>query len=220
MRRPATVLLGGGAVGPPLFVVVFLVQGATRPGYSALRHPVSSLALGDLGWVQSVSFVVAGALLLAFAAGLRPALRRYGGGIAAPLFVGVVAVGLVGAGVFTTDPVSGYPPGTPDPLTYTAEGALHDAFSVLVFTALPAAAGVVGYRLARAGHRGWAAFGVGAAVTVLTGFVLSGLGFAQQPALTPVAGLIQRVTLVVGLGWLCTLALWLLVTARRPIADR
>jgi hypothetical protein len=29
--------------------VVFLVEGATRVGYDPLRHPVSSLTLGDHG---------------------------------------------------------------------------------------------------------------------------------------------------------------------------
>ena len=223
MRRPATgsgqgdtakVLLCCGAAGPPLFAVAFLAQGAIRPNYSPLRHPVSSLALGDFGWVQSVNFIVTGALLLAFAVGLRPALRRYGGEIAAPLLVGAVALGLVGAGVFTTDPVSGYPPGTPNTLAYTTRGALHDVFSVAVFTALPAACGLVGYRFARAGHRWWAAYSVGTAVILLTGFLLASVGFAQHTTLMPIGGLNQR-TLVVGLAWLTTLALWLLRASQR-----
>ena len=45
-------LLSCGAIAGPLFVLVFLVEGATRAGYDPLRHPVSSLALGDHGWTQ------------------------------------------------------------------------------------------------------------------------------------------------------------------------
>lgn len=227
--RPGSIraaLLGCGAAGPPLFVAAFLVQGALRPNYSALRHPVSSLALSDFGWVQVANFIVTGTLLLAFAIGLRPALARYGGGIWAPLLIGLVAAGLIGAGIFTADPVNGYPPGTPDTLVYTAEGALHDAFSVPVFVALPAACCVVGYRLARAGHRWWAPYSVGTAVVFLTGFVLASLGFSQQPTLTPVSGLLQRLTLLVGLTWLTALAIWLLAENRQdavaatPARDR
>jgi hypothetical membrane protein len=217
-RRPGsvrTVLLGCGAAGPPLFVAAFLVQGALRPDYSALRHPVSSLALGDLGWGQAANFIVTGTLLLAFAIGLRPALGRYGGGIWAPLLIGLVAVGLVGAGIFTADPVNGYPPGTPDTPVYTAEGALHDAFSIPVFVALPAACCVVGYRLARAGHRWWAAYSAGTAAVFLPGFVLASLGFSQHPTLTPIGGLLQRLTLLVGLTWLTALALRLLSANHR-----
>ena len=40
-------LLACGVIGGPLFVVVFLVEGATRVGYDPQRDPVSSLALGD-----------------------------------------------------------------------------------------------------------------------------------------------------------------------------
>ena len=105
-------LLACGAVGPPLFIVAFLVEGATRAGYSPLRHPVSSLSIGDYGWTQRLNFVVTGLLIIAFALGLRPALRRYGAGIWAPLLVGLVGLGLIGAGVFVADPLSGYPPGT------------------------------------------------------------------------------------------------------------
>src|SRR4051794_21435385 len=68
-------LLTCGAVAGPLFVVVFLAEGATRAGYDPLRHPVSSLALGDGGWMQTVNFLVAGSLSLAFAVGLRRALK-------------------------------------------------------------------------------------------------------------------------------------------------
>jgi hypothetical protein len=41
-------LLACGVIGGPLFVATFLVEGATRADYELLRHPVSSLALGDL----------------------------------------------------------------------------------------------------------------------------------------------------------------------------
>ena len=68
-------LLACGAIAGPLFVLVFLLEGATRANYDPLRHPVSSLALGDYGWVQSANFVAAGLLTLAFSVGLRRALR-------------------------------------------------------------------------------------------------------------------------------------------------
>src|SRR5215218_3475983 len=68
-------LLVCGAIAGPLFVVGFLFIGATRANYDLLRHPVSSLALGDYGWVQSANFVVTGLLTLALSVGLQRALR-------------------------------------------------------------------------------------------------------------------------------------------------
>ncbi|GAA2757594.1 DUF998 domain-containing protein [Actinopolymorpha rutila] len=213
--RPASgrerALLTCGVAGPIVFVVAFLVEGATRPGYSALRHPVSSLALGEYGWTQRANFFLTGLLLLAFAVGSRPALRRaFGADLWAPTLLGAVAVGLLGAGVFATDPVGDYPPGTPVPAPQTTAGNLHDTFSTLVFLGLPLACCVVGYRLARAGHRGRAAYSVATAVVFWALFVLASAGFSQQTSLTPVGGLFQRLTLVVGLAWIGWLALHLL----------
>src|SRR5213082_3059636 len=40
-------LLACGVIGPLLFIIVFLIEGATRPGYSAWRHAVSQLSLRE-----------------------------------------------------------------------------------------------------------------------------------------------------------------------------
>ena len=69
-----TALLVCGAIAGPLFVIAFLIEGATRADYNPLRHPVSSLALGDNGWTQTANFIITGLLMLAFAVGLRRAL--------------------------------------------------------------------------------------------------------------------------------------------------
>jgi Protein of unknown function (DUF998) len=142
-RRAVTtrVLLACGAVAGPLFTAAWILEGATRAHYNPLRHPVSSLELGDLGWTQQANFVVAGGLTLAFAVGLWRALRPLGGSTWGPLLVGAHGIGLLGAGIFVTDPVSGYPPGTPDHLAAygSAHAALHDLFSVGTFVGLPIA---------------------------------------------------------------------------------
>ncbi len=205
-------LLACGAAGGPLFIVVFLIAGATRPGYDPIRHPVSSLALGGLGWVQSANFLITGLLMLAFAVGVRRALRPLGGSLWGPLLIGAYAVGLFGAGVFTGDPVSGYPPGTPDAIQYTVPGAVHDVFSIPVFIALPIACAVVGRWFARQGRRGWAAYSGATAVVFVAAFVLASLGFGQAEGLVEYGGLLQRVAIVAGWGWLALLAVDLLRT--------
>src|SRR5262249_41668825 len=106
-------LLACGAIAGPLFVIAFLVQGATRPDYNPLRHSISTLALGsEFGWIQILNFVIAGLLTMAFAVGLRRVLPSRNGSIWGPLLIGLYAGGLLGAGVFVTDPDAGYPPGT------------------------------------------------------------------------------------------------------------
>ncbi len=59
--------LWAGVIGPVAFVAVFLVEGLIRPGYDAMRLQVSYLSLGEGGWVQVLSFLVCGGLVVAFA---------------------------------------------------------------------------------------------------------------------------------------------------------
>src|SRR5262245_19979914 len=60
--RPAllAVSLIIGVVGPLLFIVVFLLEGATRSGYDPVRYPVSSLSIGTRGWIQAANFLMVG----------------------------------------------------------------------------------------------------------------------------------------------------------------
>ncbi|MBE1585514.1 DUF998 domain-containing protein [Nonomuraea angiospora] len=209
-------LLLCGVVAGPLFVVAFLVQGALRPHYDPLRHPVSSLALGPGGWVQAVTFVVAGLLTLAFAAGLRRALRRVWG----PVLVGVWGGGLVGAGLFTTDPVSGYPPGTPGllPEYGSTHAALHDYLSLAGFVALIAACLVFAVGFARKRELGWAAYSAASGAGFTVAMALATIAFSQAPALVAHGGLYQRVAITIGWAWLTLLALRTL--RRRPAGRR
>ncbi|MFI6287291.1 DUF998 domain-containing protein [Streptomyces sp. NPDC051018] len=205
-------LLIGGAVAGPLFVTAFAVQGALREHYDWRRHPVSSLALGDLGAVQTAGFLVTGTLGLGLAAGLHRVLSRRGAPGWGPRLVAAWAVGLLGAGAFVTDPVSGYPPGTPErPAAYSGtEAALHDAFSLLAFAALTAACSVFALRFAREGERARAAGSAVAGAVVATAFVLSAMGFDHRAGLAGTAGLFQRLSITVGWCWLSLLALDLL----------
>jgi hypothetical membrane protein len=204
-------LLACGMIGGPLFVGAFVVEGATRANYDPLRHPVSSLALGESGWMQVANFIVAGLLMLACAVGLRLALRPLRGSIWGPLLVGVWAIGLLCAGIFVTDPVSGYPPGTSDRLSgHSWHGALHDLFSLAAFVALSAACFVLSCRFAARGERGWAIYSVFSGFAFAVAFVLSSAGFGQAEGLVGLAGLFQRIAVIVGFGWLTLLAVHLL----------
>lgn len=191
-------LLATGLLAGPIFVGSFLIQGAVRPGYDPLRHPVSSLSLGPVGWVQMITFWVTGLLVLAFAVGLGQA----GLGRAVPILIALVGAGLLGAGFCACDPISGYPPGSPIPAPRTAHGIAHDLFSTPVFTALPAAMVVMARRFHRSGERGWAVASAVCAPAFFACFVVAAIGFNQDPALMPFAGLWQRLALIIGLGWL------------------
>ncbi len=205
-------LLVCGVIAGPLFVVTFVIAGATRADYDALRHPVSSLALGDLGWIQVANFLAAGALGLAGTVGLRRALRPPGGSPWGVLLVGTWSTGILGAGVFVTDPVSGYPSGTPDKLDRygSAHAALHDSFSFAAFLALAVACFVFARRFAGWGQRGWAIYSAVSGAAFLATMTLASLGLDQTEGLVDLAGLYQRAAITVGFCWLSLLALHLL----------
>jgi hypothetical protein len=200
-------LLRCGVVAGPAFVTVFLLEGAVRDGYRPLRHPVSSLALGPRGWIQSGNFAMAGTLFLAAAAGLARAGDPGAGRRATSALIGAAGAGLLGSAMFVTDPVSGYPPGTPDELTQpTRTGIAHNLGAIPVFVGLPAAALLSSRRAWRDGQRGFALYSAGTAATMLAGTVLAGAGFGQSPRLVRLGGLFQRASIISGFTWLAALS--------------
>jgi hypothetical protein len=206
-RRLTRALLVCGVVAGPLFMVALFIEGATRAHYDPIRHPGSSLELGPYGWVQQVNFVVAGLLTLAFAVGLKRALSPGRGARWGPLLVGWWAVGLVGAGLFVTDPVNGYPPGTPNAIAVsTWHGSLHDLLSVPGFVALCVAFLVLARRFAAERRTVWTVYSVATAVVFASSFGLAGAAMQQVPRLIAVGGLFQRVTAVAGWLWLTLVA--------------
>lgn len=221
-RDPTRRLLQCGVVAGPLFVTAFLVEGARRPHYDPIRHPVSSLSLGREGWVQDLSFATAGVLYAATAVGLSRAKTPVPTTKAGPALIGAAAVGLLGAGAFKTDPIGGYPPGTPDVYTrHTAHGALHDLLSAPTFLGLPAAALVYARAFQRDHQCGWAAYSAATGAGMLTTFGLASVAFSQAPVLVRYGGLIQRVCIALGFSWLTALARRALQSgAHSPAAGR
>lgn len=150
-------VIHAGVVAGPVFGLTWLVQGLVRDGYDFTRHPMSLLALGDGGWVQIANFCVTGGLLLTCAAGLRRALADGPGARWAPRLTAAIGVGLVAAGVFTTDPGAGFPEGAPEGAPVMSwHGTLHEMSHLVVVAAWIALCFVLRTRFARQGGRGWA----------------------------------------------------------------
>jgi hypothetical protein len=181
-EKPLTekLLVGAGVLAAPVFTVAAVGQALTREGYDITRHPVSMLALGDLGWVQTTSFVVTGTLSVAAAAGVRWLLRGGRGRTWGPILFALIGVGLLIAAAFRMDASDGFPLGTAGgPLT-TMSGhmILHNVGGSLSFFSMIALCFVLAARFAGqgdgAGWAGWAWAGRVAGVL----FAL-GLGWAM-----------------------------------------
>lgn len=200
----ARVFLAAGALAPVLFIVTFLIDGATRPGYRPWRNMVSQLATGERGWMQIANFLVCGALIAASSIGLR----RAGMSRAASVAVAAIGIGMVLAGVFVTDPGLGYPPGALVESEPSLHDTIHGLVSLVVFLALGLAPVLVALSMRRSSPA-WSVYSALSAVLTLAFFAASVYGSVAGDRTTPI-GIYQRISIIAGLGWLSALCSYLL----------
>jgi hypothetical protein len=217
-------LLLCGVIGPLLFIVVLLIEGATRPGYNAIQTQGSYLALTDQGWEQIANFIVCGSLIIAFAVGLRRIWPTGGASVWGPLLIGLFGLGLVIAGVFVADPGGGYPPGAPlNGTPQTWHGWVHGINALVFFNVvLPAACFVLARRFAAdAQNHRWATYSwvTGALILVISIPATVGMPFAYKAGFPVVDGLIQRILIIIVWGWLALTALRLFLQDRKAMLD-
>jgi hypothetical membrane protein len=161
-------LLGYGPLAGTVFVGSVFIQGLTRRGFSIPHDDASLLANGPLGWIQVVTFLVAGAMTIAAAVGVRRALpSRW-----AAWLIGLYGSGLMAAGVFRADPAGGFGPGAPTGkathISWHGDG--HLIAASIGFIAIIAACFVVARCLSRAGHRGLAIYSLVTGAAFLAAF--------------------------------------------------
>ncbi|WP_432933912.1 DUF998 domain-containing protein [Microbispora sp. CA-135349] len=182
-------LLGYGVIAGPVYAGVSLTEALTRDGFDLTRHAWSLLANGDLGWIHITNLVLAGAMTIAFAVGLR---RAHGRGWA-PRLLAVYGLSLLAAGAFRADPVQGFPRGVPGG-EVTWHGVAHLASGGVGFTCLVAACFVLARRFARRGRAAWAWS------SRMTG-ALFAAGFLSMVSAAGVAWSNLAFTAAVVLGW-------------------
>jgi hypothetical membrane protein len=179
-KRGTRLLLLGGTIAGPIYVITSLVQALTRDGFDLRRHSASILANGTLGWIQITNLLLTGVLALGCAVGLRRVGRlsalstKWG-----PRLIGVYGGGLVLAGCFRADPALGFPRGTlADYKQISWHGGLHLMVAGIGFLALIGACFVYARRFAARSERGWARYSVASGVLFFAAFagIASGAG--------------------------------------------
>jgi hypothetical protein len=193
-------LLRCGVLAGPFYLAVGLIQAFFREGFDLARHPLSLLANGPGGWVQTANFVLTGLMVLAAAIGVARVL----GGVRSPAatwFLGAFGVAMIVAAIFPADPADGFPPGTPEgvPTSITTIGLVHFVAGGLGFIFLAVSCFFAVRALSRRNLQSLARFSLLAGVAVVVGF-FSGM-------VLPVGTLGIWFAVVVGWAWL-TVTSW------------
>ena len=155
-QRVTKSLLGYGVLAGVVFEASVLIQGLTRHGFRIAHDDASLLSNGPLGWIQIATFLLAGAMAIAAAAGMRRAMASRW----APRLIAIYGAGLIGAGICSADPANGFGPGAPlgKAVHISWHGAGHLIAASIGFAALIAACFVVARYFSRRGRRGLALY--------------------------------------------------------------
>jgi len=196
-------LLGLGIAAGPFYLSLGVGQGLVREGFDFGRHPLSVLANGPGGWVQTANFILTGLMVIGAAVGVRRTLAPKGR--ATSLFLGGYGLGMLAASVLRADPMDGFPPGTPlgPPTSLTPMGMGHFIAGGLGFLCLAVSCFCAAGALSRRGARPLARLSFFSGLAVV-------LGFFGGPMLPTPAAVVLGIWFAVVAGWV-----WLAVLCRR-----
>ena len=127
--------------GAATFVVLLAALHFIKPELDPSWHFISEYAIGDYGWIMVFAFLSLALSYVSLFVAIRSQLRTIVGRIGLVLLL-VSALGLTIAAIFTTDPIS------VSEDAVTTEGTLHNLGGTLGI-AMPFAAGLIGWKLAR-----------------------------------------------------------------------
>lgn len=143
-------LLRFAALAGPVFYLSSLLQALLRPGFDIRVHPLSQLATGGLGWIQVLSFVIAGLGGLALAVAYRRARREGIGRRWVPVLIAGFGLAFIVAGLFPMDAQNGFPSGAPEgPVGLSWHAIVHVSAAAAAFLFLAAACIVLVVRAVR-----------------------------------------------------------------------
>ena len=194
-------LLRCGVVVGALYLTVGVIQGLVRDGFDFRRHALSHLANGPGGWVQTANLAVCGLMVVGAAIGIARVLQSR----AAGWLLGCFGAGMVVAAIFPTDPVDGFPPGTPlgVPTAMSTSALVHLASGAIGFVTLAASCFVVARAMSRRKQPSMARLSFVCGLAVL-------IGFFAPVAIPSGPGGIAGIWFAVVVGWA-----WLAVTSTR-----
>jgi len=163
-----------GVAGIALFPIIYLLEGATRPGYDAWGQTISALSLGPEGWIQRLNFVLCGVSVLWSAFVFH---RLLAGGVCAtwyPIIRGIEGCALIAIGIFTQDP-------------------LHTVCLIVIVNAMCLGLFVIAWRFwSNANWRRWATFSVVCGLWPMVLMPFFGLALHTHGVFAGYAGTFER----------------------------
>lgn len=196
--RTRTLALAGLAV-PVWFTAMVVIQGELHPRYSHVAMPISALAALPMGWMQNLTFAVAGVLVIALVTALHRSVRQTQRRDAGHVLLLIGGAALAMNAVFPWRVVDGVP----------TEPTTHAASAITTFLATALGMMVVSRRMTTderwrglAGYTRWS----GALVLILF-LVLGFFAIEDSAPLHRWTGLIQRVLVAVWFVWMIVVAL-------------
>ena len=189
-QRVTRSLLGYGVLAGLVFEASIMIQGLTRHGFRIAHHDASLLSNGPLGWIQIATFLVSGAMTIAFAAGAHRALAGRTGGTWGPRLFAIYGAALMAAGLLRADPAEGFGPGAPaGKATHISwHGAGHLISASIGFTALIVACFVIARYYARDRRRGMAIYSRVTGLAFLAAFAGVTTGSTSSSIVLPFYG--------------------------------
>jgi Protein of unknown function (DUF998) len=191
--RLTRALLWCGVIGTPIFALTVLFQDYLVPGFDPRRLPLSALALGRFGWIQITNFALLGGLNVAYAVGIRRALKGGFAGLWAPIFLGLHGIFLIVVAINVTDLLNGWPtPASLAPGSPTIHGVIHALGALFVFMSFVCALFVFTRYFYSKQQRVWGTYSLVTAIVTLVLF----LGGVQSTVWLP-----RVLRLAVLVGW-------------------
>lgn len=173
-------------VGSVLFTLTYSIAGALRPGYSAVREPISALALGPDGWVQQANFIAFGLVAFVGAVAMHVALTPGRGSVWVPVLRVLSGLSMIVVGVFVTDLSTVTAP--------TLHGLVHTLASYVSLMSTVAYLIVLGARfVAEPRWRGWALWSWATAVIMMVSLAAFGAALATHGP----AGVFERAASII-----------------------
>ncbi len=206
------ILCTSGVAAPLLFVFMTVLGGAMRPGYSHAADTVSELLSpgSPNRLLLSALFTAYALLVVAFGVGMLQVIRGSEqsarvGSIGASLFIIAGLVNVAIATVFPQDPW-----GT----ARTFAGQMHMILSAVIGVLQMLSILLLGIWFRRTGSSS----GLAAYSFLTVGMVFLSAGFLLARVGTPLMGIAERISVLVGLLWTFTTALWMVRNSARESA--